>query len=134
MCDRKDMPTVVLAKDKRTGLFTVLQRYALGEQAPPLDEWTWDPKVRHLERSDYDTNLDSTAKGQSGGLRSQQRNDQFPGLQLTNQQSSLAPNLLERFDRRDERFLETYPVISDNPSSNDTLSDILEDFDLFYAR
>ena len=90
------------------------------------------PNVRFLERSDYDVVPSPSAKGQPNSLRSQQPNDPFPGLDLMmdQQSSSSSSILLESFDRRDERVLAetTYP------SSNDTLSDILEDFDLLYAR
>jgi hypothetical protein len=129
-CDRKDMPTVVLAKEKNTGLFTVLKRYAPGEQIPPLNEWTLDPNSRHLERSNDDfIPSPIISKGQPGGLRLRQPKDPFPGLDSTDPQvSSPSPSLGEKFDFRDDRFLEAYP------SSNFTLSDILENFDLFYAR
>jgi hypothetical protein len=123
------MPTVVLAKEKKTGEFALLQRYAPTEQVPPLDEWTWDPNVRDLLRSDYDSvRSSSSVKGQPGGLRSQQLNDQYPGLQVPGPQSQSSSSSPNQLDRRGNRFLETYP------SSNDTLSEILEDFDLFYAR
>ena len=137
VCDPKDMPTVVLAKDKETGIFTVLQRYAPAEQVPPLSEWTWDPNVRFLERSDYDAIPSPSTKGQRGGLRPQQPNDPFPGLDLMMDphSSSSSSMLMESFDPSDHRFLEVNPAMGgDNPSSNDTLSDILEDYDLFYAR
>ena len=129
VCHRTEMPTVVLAKEKKTGKFALLKRYAPTERVPPLDEWTWDPNVRDLLRSDYDSILSSSsAKGQPGGLRSRQLNDQYPGLQLPGPQSQSSSSSPNELDRRGNRFLETYP------SSNDTLSEILEDFDLFYAR
>ena len=131
-CDRKDMSTVVLAKDKGTGIFTVLQRFAPGEQVPPLNESTGDANTRHLERIDYDAIPPPAAQRFPGGLRSRQPNDQYPGLDLmTDHQfpSSLSwSSLAERFDRRDDRLLETFP------SSNDTMMDLLENVDLFYAR
>jgi hypothetical protein len=137
ICDHKDMPTVVLAKDKGTGIFTVLERYAIGEMVPDLSEWTWDPNVRFLERSDYDAIPSPSTKGQRGGLRPQQPNDPFPGLDLMMEphSSSSSSMLMESFDPSDHRFLEVNQGMGgDNPSSNDTLSDILEDFDLLYAR
>ena len=119
VCKREDMPTVVLAKDKRTGMVSVLQRYAPGEQVPPLNEFTSDPKARHLERGDYDSIRSSSSKGQPGGLRSRPVNGQFHGRPLID----------------DHRFLQTNPMGGDNnPSSNDTVSVFLQDFELFYAR
>jgi hypothetical protein len=128
-CDRKDMPTVVLAKEKKTGIFTVLKRYAPGEKLPPLNEWTLDTNSRHLEQSNDDVIPSPISEGQPGGLRLRQPKDLFPGLDSTDPQaSSPSLSLGEKFDFRDDRFLKAYQ------SSNDTLSDILEDFDLFYAR
>ena len=138
VCKREDMPTVVLAKDKRTGMVSVLQRYAPGELVPPLNEFTSDPKARHLERGDYDSIPSSSSKAQPGGLRSRQVNGQFPGhgWPLIDQQtSSSSHDLLESFDPRDHRFLQTNPTVGDNnTSSNDTVSVSLEDFELLYAR
>ena len=126
VCDRKDMPTVVLAKDKGTGIFSILQRYAPGEQVPPLNEWTWDANVRHLVGSNYDHIPPRSTKGQPGGLRSRQPNDQYQGHQFIS--SSSSPSVLARFDHGDDRLLEVLR------SPNNTMSDILENADLFYAR
>jgi hypothetical protein len=138
VCSRKEMPTVVLAKDKRTGRFSVLQRYAPGEQVPPLSEWTGIRKVRDLERSDSGSipssrPLTSTTQGQHGGLRSRRHlNDPSHDLEFM-EQSSSSTALLHKSDRSDQRFLETNSTNS-HGSSNVTLSAIMEDFDLFYAR
>ena len=142
VCHQKDMPTVVLARNKETGIFSVVQRYAPGEHVPPLNEWTWYHKVRRLEKSDYHSLPSSavstrTTQRQHGGLRSQRRSkDPFSCLELIEQPSSSPPAKLDRFDQSGNRLLEPNPLDNhgDDQVSNETMSVILQDVDLFYAR